>query len=72
MARRVGVGGKQHSDGGLVDSSDKFMLGSGGTRYKITWLDGRESITNNLWIQGTPPSGIASQFPHNATLEALR
>lgn len=40
--------------------------GHGGQRVTVQWLDGSESVTNNLWRQGPVPPPFRDRLPNNA------
>jgi hypothetical protein len=41
-------------------------LGSSGQLFTIRFADGRETVTNNLWHQGTIPAHLRELLPDNA------
>lgn len=46
-------------------------LGFGGRRWHITYLDGREQETNDLWSGGQIPEWFRDRFRVTATLQSL-
>lgn len=50
------------------DDVPQRARGFGGQRFKITFTNGREVTTCNLWHQGEIPPHFRSKLPDNATI----
>lgn len=60
------VGGRHYVDGGAKWNTPPDLLGSAGRKVRIRWHDGREALTNNLWVQGEIPAHFRDRLPDNA------
>jgi hypothetical protein len=55
-----------------VIGPDHGMRGFSGALWRVRFRDGRETETDNLWLQGTIPDRFLDRFPVNADLELLK
>lgn len=61
----VVIDGKHYRIGEERGPGEGF-LGFGGRRFDIEFLDGRETVTHNLWYQGPIPPKFLPRLPDNA------
>ena len=60
------INGVYYSDAGFVENpKNTSFLGCSGRLFKIRMNDGREFVTNNLWVAGPIPKEY--NVPDNAT-----
>jgi hypothetical protein len=52
------------------DADNAGFRGHNGTRFDIKFMDGRRTITRDLWCQGTVPPRFHDFFPDNAAFVA--
>jgi hypothetical protein len=48
------------------EKAGPFMRGFGGSKFHITFNDGRQVTTTNLWCQGDIPKALRDKLPDNA------
>lgn len=60
------VGGWHHVDSGNQPNTRPELLGCAGRKFRIRWNDGREVVTNNVWVQGEIPAHFRERLPDNA------
>ena len=51
---------------GLEDPQVRMFRGSGGTKFTVSFFDGRVVETTNLWHQGQIPEHFRERLPDNA------
>lgn len=52
------------------EHSPSSFRGYGGARWVVTFYDGREVLTSNLWCQGDVPEHFRARLPDTATVES--
>ena len=51
---------------GKNDHSPNRFRGFGGSKFTISFFDGREIVTSDLWYQGVIPDKFKKRLPDNA------